>query len=235
LTLDDLYGEYKTRENTGQRTFNSLVKRFQEGRNKTFIEASACSAAVMGLHIGAGFDPSELTPELQESFRLAFPNLDIEDVGNYSGEQLEGLLQPWKGKLFEVSVRDRLNKGEWVGEYHLDPGQHAELAVSATQPGWDMQILSADGSVADLIQLKATNYVAYVESALDRYPEYNVLSTSELASHQGSIEGLNVSDLSDAYLESQLSDAVSSDDFAWIGTSSDTAGAEYILGGKRFA
>ena len=110
MTLDDLYAEYKTRENTGRRAFNNLFKRFQEGRNTTFIEAVACSASVMALHIDAGFDPSDLTPELQESFRLAFPNLNIENVGNYSGEQLEGLLQPWKGKLFEVSVRDRLNK-----------------------------------------------------------------------------------------------------------------------------
>ncbi|MDD2740646.1 MAG: hypothetical protein PHV02_00095 [Rhodocyclaceae bacterium] len=217
MTLDDLYAEYKTREHTGRRAFNTLVKRFQEGRNTTFAEAAACSAAVMGLHIDAGFDPSGLTPELQESFRLAFPNLNIEDVGNYSGEHLEGLLQPWKGKLFEVSVRDRLNNGEWVGEFHLDPGQQAELAESATQPGWDMQILNADGSVADLVQLKATNYVAYVESALDRYPEYDVLATSELVSHQGTVAGLSVSDLSDAQLESQLSDAVSSDDFGLLG------------------
>lgn len=217
MTLDDLYTDYKTREHTGRLAFDNLVKRFQEGRNTTFIEAAACSAAVMGLNIDAGFDPSDLTPELQESFRLAFPNLNIDDVGNYSGEQLQGLLQPWKGKLFEVSVRDRLNHGEWVGEYHLNPGQHAELAASATQPGWDMQILNADGSVADLVQLKATNYVAYVESALNRYPEYDVLATSELASHQVSVDGLSVSDLSDVQLESQLLDAVSSGDLGLLG------------------
>lgn len=217
MTPDDLYAEYKNRENTGRQAFNNLVERFQEGRNTTFIEAAACSVAVMGLNIGAGFDPSNLTPELQESFRLAFPNLNIADIGNYSGDQLEGLLQPWKGKLFEVSVQDRLNNGEWVGDYHLDPGQQAELATSATQPGWDMQILNADGSVADLVQLKATNYVAYVESTLERYPEYHVLATSELASHQANIDGLSVSDISDAQLESQLSDAVSGDDFGLFG------------------
>ena len=71
--------------------------------------------------------------------------------------------------------------------------------------------------VADLIQLKATNYVAYVESALDRYPEYDVLAKSDLASHQGTVNGLSVSDLSDAQLESQLSDAVSGDDFGSFG------------------
>jgi hypothetical protein len=188
-----------------------LAQRYREGRNRTLLEALACSAAVMGLQLGEGFDPSSLTPEMTEAFHLAFPNLDITEVGNYSGEALEGLLTAWKGKLFEVSVRDRLNDGEWVGSYHLEPGQTASLAESATQPGWDLQILNADGTIAEQIQLKSTDYVTYVEQALDRYPEYQVLATSELAGHEGAVDGLVVSNISDAQLEAELSSAVSAD------------------------
>lgn len=217
MTLDDLYAEYKSQEAIGREAFDELVKRFNEGRNQTYIEAAACSAAVMGLRLGEGFDPSDLSPELLEAFQLAFPNLDIADVSKYSGEQLEGLLQPWKGKLFEISVRDRLNNGEWVGDYHLDAGQYSELAKSATQPGWDLQISNPDGSVADLIQLKATNYIGYVEAARDRYPEYDVLSTAELASRQADVAGLSVTDIADVDLESQLAQAVGWDDFGLLG------------------
>jgi hypothetical protein len=134
-----------------------------------------------------------------------------------TGDQLNGLLQPWKGKLFEVSVRDRLNHGDWVGDYHLDAGQHAELAASATQPGWDLEIVNPDGSVADMVQLKATNYVNYVEHALQRYPEYHVIATSDLAGHVGSLDGLSVADIPDSHLDAQFTDAVSGDDFGLLG------------------
>lgn len=216
MNFDDLYQFYKEGVNSTHDALSRLARRFEEGRNKTLIEAAACSAAVMGLNLESGFDPSTLSPELLESFKLAFLNMEIEDITNYSGDQLNGLLQPWKGKLFEVSVRDRLNEGEWVGDYHLEAGQFAELAESANQPGWDLQILNADGSVAELVQLKATNYIDYVESALNKYPDFNIISTSELSAHDGLIDGLTVSDISDSYLESQLSESLSEDGFGLL-------------------
>ncbi len=217
MTFDELYDKYRHTETPLRQSFDKLAKQYVEGRNKTFYEAAACSAAIAGLNLESGFNPDSLSPELSESFRLAFPNLNINDVANYSGDQLEGLLQPWKGKLFEVSVRDRLNAGEWVGDYQLQTGQHAELATSATQPGWDLQIVNSDGSIAELVQLKATNYINYVESALAKYPQYDVLATSELSSHVDSIEGLSVSDISDGGLEGQLSNAVAGDDYGLLG------------------
>lgn len=216
MNFEDIYRFYNERVNSYHEAFSQLAHRFDEGRNKTFFEAAACGAAVMGLNIDLEFNASELSPEQLESFTLAFPNMPIEDISDYSGDQLNGLLQAWKGKLFEVSVRNRLNDGEWVGDYHLDPGQFAELATSANQPGWDLQILNPDGSVAELIQLKATNYIDYVESALERYPEYNIISTSELSIHDGVVDGLDVSDISDAGLELQLQESISENDFGLL-------------------
>jgi hypothetical protein len=69
-----------------------------------------------------------------------------------------------------------------VGDLHLEPGQHAELAASATEPGWDIQIIDGDGGVADAIQLKATESVSYVHRALERYPDTPILTTHEVAS-----------------------------------------------------
>ena len=92
----------------------------------------------------------------------------------------KGFLSAWKGKYFEVLVRDELNAGEWVGDIHLEPGQTALLAESAIQPGWDLQIINSDGSVAQELQLKATESLSYVKEALERYPDIGVLTTDEV-------------------------------------------------------
>ena len=98
-----------------------------------------------------------------------------------SPEELAGFVNGWKGKLFEVDVRDRLNAGEWVGDLHLEPSQTAQLAASATQPGWDLAIYDSHGAVVDQLQLKATDSLAYVKHALEQYPGIHVLTTAEVA------------------------------------------------------
>ncbi len=208
MNIDDLVNHYTPKVDNAKQDMENLAQRYSQGRNDTFIEAMACSVAVMGIKLGEGFDSSVLTPEMTEAFHLAFPNVDIESVGNYSGEGLTGLLAAWKGKLFEVSVRDRLNEGEWVGNYHLEAGQTAELAEKANQAGWDLQILNDNGSILEQVQLKSTDYISYVEQSLERYPEYQILATSELAPHEGVVDGLVVSDIADGQLESELASAV---------------------------
>lgn len=58
-----------------------------------------------------------------------------------------------------------------MGDIHLEPGQVAALAESATQPGWDLQILNADGTVAGELQLKATDSLSKEKS---KYEELKV-------------------------------------------------------------
>ena len=79
------------------------------------------------------------------------------------GLVFDGHLGNIKGSYFEGLVADRLNSGEEVGELQLGEGQTAVLADSTTQPGWDMQILNADGEEAETLQDddKATESKAY--------------------------------------------------------------------------
>ena len=58
-------------------------------------------------------------------------------------------------------------------------GREPRRAASATQPGWDMQIVDAHGHVADALQLKASQSLAYAKAALERYPDIHVLTTDE--------------------------------------------------------
>ncbi len=192
-----------------RRSVDTLFQRYFNGRVKPIAEAIACGAAVSALWSGNTFDPSRLDKQELEAFQLAFPNIQIEDISSYSGESLDGLLTAWKGKLFEVKVRDSLNDGDWIGNLHLSAGQRATLAESPTQPGWDLAIMNSDGSVAEQIQLKSTDFVSYVESAAERYPGIPILTTAEASDAYSPQSEISHSEISDANLEQQLTDVTS--------------------------
>jgi hypothetical protein len=169
------------------------------------MDAAAAAAAVNALFLTDRIDMSHVTPQMDEAFRLAYPNVDLSSLADRSPGEVEGFLAAWKGKYFEMLVRDKLNAGGWVGDIHLDPGQTAVLAESATQPGWDLRILDQDGSVAHELQLKATQSLSYVKEALERYPDIDVLTTDEVRDAGGeAVQGIFASGFSDSALEDTI-------------------------------
>lgn len=125
-------------------------------------------------------------PEIEKAFELAYPNLaqheTLADAVNHaSASQLVGLTDGVKGKLFELKLLDHLNHGG------LPDGFHAVLAQSATQPGWDLQVLDPSGHVSSLIQAKATDSVEYVRHALEQYPNIPITSTHEVYAHMAAL------------------------------------------------
>lgn len=183
-TLRALAAQYE-QEPTGQRAklndLRALAGGYIKARGTSIMDAAAIGFAFDVVFSEPTFDLAKITPEMASAWEMAYPNVPIESLAGRSTEDLAGAISGWKGKLFEVEVANRLNDGEWVGDLHLEAGQHAELAASATQPGWDLQILNEDGSVADAVQLKATESVAYVHEALERYPDTPILATHEVA------------------------------------------------------
>lgn len=145
-------------------------------------DALALFAVLSPTNTDATLDLANLPPQALEAFQAAYPNVDLQSLDGVSAEGLTGYLNAWQGKLFEVSVRDQLNAGESVGPWALAAGQKAELAQLSNQPGWDLVILNADGTTADVIQLKATESASYVRDALERYPDIPVIATSDVAS-----------------------------------------------------
>ena len=135
----------------------------------------------------------EANPKFLEAFQLQYPNVDIESLSGASEERLTGLANGVKGKYFEVLVLDRLNAGERVGELELQPGQVAHLAESSTQPGWDLRIENEDGSVDELLQLKATESMSYVKRALESHPDIRVVAPSEVDDAADNILGADIS------------------------------------------
>jgi hypothetical protein len=116
-----------------------------------------------------------------------------------AGEKLAGFANGIKGKYFEVLVADRLNGGKSLGELALEAGQIARIAESPTQTGWDLQIVNEDdGSVVEVLQLKATESMAYVNNALTGHPDIRVATTLEV---DGVAENILQTDISNSKLE----------------------------------
>jgi hypothetical protein len=175
----------------------SLLGLAQEYRNRGEREVLEMGAIATDVSLGSAINlgrEADANPQFLEAFRLQYPNVSLESLRGASEEQLDGWSNGAKGKYFEVLVRDRLNQGERLGEIHLLPGQVASLAESPTQAEWDLQITNADGSIAEEIQLKATESMAYVKQALERYPDIRVATTSEVDNAADEIIGTGISD-----------------------------------------
>lgn len=109
-----------------------------------------------------------------------------------------------KGKYFELLVVDRLNRGETVGELLLPPGAIAKLADSPIQEGFDVEIVDADdGSIVELVQLKATSSLSYVKAALESNPSIRVATTSDI---DGTADDILQTDISNEHITSVAND-----------------------------
>ena len=207
--LADRYRAQRSHSESMNNAMRDLYGRFVRGRESTVLEAAAAATAI-GVIISADhIDYSAISPQMEEAFHLAYPNHTLAQLESLDSQQLEGFLPAWKGKYFEVIVRDRLNEGEWVGDLHLEPGQAALLADSPIQPGWDLQLVdNVDGHtvVDQVLQLKATDSLRYVRNALEKYPDIQIVSTDEVGN---SLDGLLNSGIQDSQLESQISDPMS--------------------------
>ncbi len=175
----------------------ALMALAQEYRSRNEWESLEIAAIATDVSLDSvlnlGLD-LEADSQFIEAFRLQYPNVDIDSLSGASEERLNGLANGVKGKYFEVLVRDRLNDGERIGELELQPGQVARLSDSSTQPGWDLRIEDEDGTVDELLQLKATDSMAYVKQALERYPDIRVVTPTEVDDVANNIIGTDISD-----------------------------------------
>lgn len=161
-------------------TFKELALIYKKYET-SLLDTLASSVAIYGIFQSDRLDMDKITPQMEEAFKLSFPDLDFNELSSYSVEQFNGIINNWKGKYFEVLVRDKLNNGELIGDLHLENGEYAQLAESPTQAGWDIQIFDAEGIPLETLQLKATNSLNYINETLEKYPQFEIISTSEVA------------------------------------------------------
>ena len=172
-----------------------LARQYERREQQEILDLVAIASDVsVDSFLNLGLEP-ESDPLIAEAFGLQYPHVDPVSLSGASTERLAGFANGIKGKYFEVLVAERLNKGESLGELTLGPGQIAQIAESPTQAGWDLRIVSEDdGSVIEELQLKSTESMGYVKSALSRYPDIRVVAPSEVDGVAEEILQTNISD-----------------------------------------
>jgi hypothetical protein len=195
-SLESLAERYPAADETD---IDNLAKRYERQQQQEILEIAAIAADVSSNSIlNLGLEPHS-NPLLAEAVRLQYPHVDSDSLVGMAGEKLAGFANGIKGKYFEVLVADRLNGGKSLGELALEAGQIARIAASPTQTGWDLQIVNEDdGSVVEVLQLKATESMAYVNNALTGHPDIRVATTLEV---DGVAENILQTDISNSKLE----------------------------------
>ena len=157
--------------------------------------------------------------EVEEAYKAAYPIKSQTDnlrdiIEDADDTELAGLISGIKGKLFEMRYVDFLNNG------HLPDGYEAVLAESATNPGWDIAILDNNGITVNELQMKATDSVDYIKTALERYPDIDIVTTEEVYNsvvmHEFADQVIN-SGISNEELTSVVTETLESDsvDMDW--------------------
>jgi hypothetical protein len=201
------YKQYQWSQPDVRSGFDHLYRKYVHERQQDIVDAIAVGLTLQAIMGGNEIDVAAMPDNIKEAFHTAFPNLDIESLNDRSKDEIEGLMNAWNGKLFEIEVRDQLNAGIQVGDMLLEPGQKAVLAESATQVGWDLKIINEDGTDSGLfLQLKATDSASYINQALERYPDVPIIATSEMLGHND--DAVSMADVSSDHLRDQIGNAV---------------------------
>lgn len=191
--------------------FRDAHKRIVICRQQSIVDLIVISS---NLSINIFWEESPLDPLVTKAISTTSPSFDIDALYMYSEEQLLGVINTAKGKYFEYLVEQKLNAGEVVGDVILPTGYSAQVADTSNQPGWDLKIIDEEGRVSEFLQLKATNSMSYVTDALERYPDIQVLATSEVSEATNGIV-LN-SNISETSLRAEVSRSLGVDDDSFI-------------------
>jgi hypothetical protein len=158
--------------------FHNAFRRYLKANRESLLDIIVAAASV---HFSIGDGPQDLDPFLLKAIHDTNPSMTDDRLFALDGDALQGAVNTAKGKYFEYMVVEKLNQGQQVGPLLLEPGQQAMLAESMTQPGWDLRIVDEHGDVVEYLQLKATDSVSYIRSALERYSDIQILATDEVA------------------------------------------------------
>lgn len=121
-----------------------------------------------------------LGSEFIGAIRDRFPDLKTADLSeisehmnSYDSEQISGVTNLIKGKLFERLVANAENTD--------DDNWHANLHEDESNPGSDMILFNDESGESLEISLKATMSKAYIEDSLLKYPDIPIMTTEEIS------------------------------------------------------
>ena len=106
-------------------------------------------------------------------------NTSIKEIADkfrdYDPDQLDGVLNTIKGKMFEIMVtgQENIDQDDWVARMHTDE----------TFPGSDIIFTNSESGIQLEVSLKAVSVEnkSIIEHALSRYPDIPIMTTDEVA------------------------------------------------------
>lgn len=147
-------------------------------RRSTTADSIILGGETLAILLAAGAIPDEIINAYEAAYPDLADTISFEDkVRELDTDALPGFISGVKGKLFEQKYVDYLN------DENLPDGYTAVLAESATQAGWDIAIEGNNGEIESVLQAKATDSVSYVQDAIEKYPNIDVVTTEEVYSH----------------------------------------------------
>ena len=200
-------GDKRIKKLTAEIKANNIAHNIEYKKIKSMYPYMDC-CLISGLSIPNMLD-NGVAPEVAEAYRYAFPEkaklISFDDawLSYETVEQKMGFVNAVKGKLFEIKYLDHINQNS-------DLGYSAKLADSPVQARWDIEISGPDNSVVNQMQLKASDSISYVKSALDKNPNIDVVTLEDfngqtlLADYS---DRITESDISDAELLSQIEES----------------------------
>jgi len=154
------------------RSPGDLLKRLCS--DEDYLDSAVIGGASVAQIIAGKVQETQIPQQVREAFHDQYPNLHesfVHAVQRLSThpEQLRGLVNGVKGKVFELQYV------EWLNHGHLPSGFTAELAHSANNPAWDISVKDHAGHVSELLQLKASQSLSYAMEALRLHPNIDVV------------------------------------------------------------
>ncbi|KZY42509.1 MULTISPECIES: hypothetical protein [unclassified Oleiphilus] len=171
-------------------------------KSLTDISASALAVSIVtaGLVNGQQYFDKEkfiLVIEAMQRANPALVDMTSPQIGEYlaslSPEQLQGVVSNTKGVYHEMLYVDSVNSA----------GGEAVLHEDLNNPGSDV-VIREDGALSE-VQLKATDNVTYVNEHIEKYPDIDVVATTEVAAK---IDGVESSGFSNESLEQDVTSGV---------------------------
>ena len=161
-------------------------------RGEVFVSVSI-GYLLIGKHDALGGPVGQI---FIQSIRDRWPKLEDASIGEiagfmkeeYSDGAIPGVINQIKGKLFEnlTVAHENADGDEWRAFLHEDE----------SYPGSDMIMENTETGETIELSLKATENLNYIESSLLKYPEFPILTTSEIPEEYPDLEMVIASDFS---------------------------------------
>jgi len=193
--------------------WNDAIQTYGKLRKTAIIDLIADTTNISAKIIHAS-NVHRIDPLAKQAILEANPTLDLSDPP--SGDELMGAINSAKGLYFELLIADKLNSGERVGDCKLPSGYSVVRAASQNQTEWDLKIVDENRDISEFLQLKATNSFSYIKEALAKYPDMQILATSEVAAEALDNSTLIFnSEISNQYVTSQVKDVLLMEDLSF--------------------